>query len=233
MHCVFANRSEEEEIYPLTIKEIAEAQNKEKIKDKSFKSVLIENISVLCKDGKPVIPKFLQHRAVSWYHHYLQHPGNTRLEETLRAAMYWTGMRNTVRKYVKNCKSCQINKRRSQKYGHLPTKLVIMKPWEALCVDLIGPYSLRGKDGTEIDFMCLTMIDPASSWFEIVELPVVKTTTPTDLKGKDVSHSICCNYGYYSGVPEQRSDTRCVTKDIYLLKCLGPIKAWAPNNKRS
>ena len=49
----------------------------------------------------------------------------------------------------------------------------------------------------------------------------------------DVSHSICCNYGYYSGVPEQRSDTRCVTKDIYLLKCLGPIKAWAPNNKRS
>ena len=34
---------------------------------------------------------------------------------------------------------------------------------------LVGPYTLRGKDGTEIDFMCLTMIDPASSWFEIVE----------------------------------------------------------------
>jgi hypothetical protein len=28
------------------------------------------------------------------------------------------------------------------------------------------------SNGTEIDFMCLTMIDPASSWFEIVELPV-------------------------------------------------------------
>ena len=40
--------------------------------------------------------------------------------------------------------------------------------------DLIGPYTLRGKDGTEIDFMCLTMIDPASSWFEIVELLVVE-----------------------------------------------------------
>ena len=39
-----------------------------------------------------------------------------------------------------------------------------------MCVDLIGPYTLKGKDGTEINFMCLTMIDPASSWFEIVEL---------------------------------------------------------------
>jgi hypothetical protein len=40
-----------------------------------------------------------------------------------------------------------------------------------LCVDLIGPYTLKGKDGV-IDFMCVTMIDPATSWFEIVELPV-------------------------------------------------------------
>ena len=37
-------------------------------------------------------------------------------------------------------------------------------------MDLIGTYTLKGKDGTEIDFMCLTMTDPASSWFEIVKL---------------------------------------------------------------
>jgi hypothetical protein len=53
-----------------------------------------------------------------------------------------------------------------------------MTPWEALCVNLIGPYTLKGKDGTQIDFMCLTMIDPASSWFEIVELSVMETITP-------------------------------------------------------
>jgi hypothetical protein len=46
------------------------------------------------------------------------------------------------------------------------------QPWNTLCVDLIGPYTLKGKDGTVIDFMCVTMIDPATSWFEIVELPV-------------------------------------------------------------
>ncbi len=71
------------------------------------------------------------------------------------------------------------------KYGKLPAKLVITDPWEALCVDLIGPYTLKGKDETEIDFMCLTMIDPASSWFEIVELPVTTDAIiPMDTKGQ-------------------------------------------------
>ncbi len=49
---------------------------------------LVENIKVLCKDGKLGIPKDLQDQAVAWYHHYLQHPGSTRLEETLHSAMY-------------------------------------------------------------------------------------------------------------------------------------------------
>jgi starvation-inducible DNA-binding protein len=140
--------------------EIAEAQKLDaslkKLEDQ-YSTQLVKSIEILCKDGKMVIPKALQHRAVSWYHHYLQHPGNTRLKETLKAAMYWKHMRSTVRSYVKNCRSCQVNKRRSLKYGKLPTKLATITPWEAVCVDLIGPYTLRGKDGTEIDFMCLTI----------------------------------------------------------------------------
>ncbi len=51
-------------------------------------------------------------------------------------------------------------------------------------MDLIGPYTLRGKDKSEIDFLCLTMIDPASSWFEIVELPVADHV-PTEPVKKD------------------------------------------------
>ncbi len=59
-----------------------------------------------------------------------------------------------------------------------------MTPWEALCVDLIGPYTLKGKNGSQIDFMCLTMIDPVSSWFEMVELPVMEFITPVAKTGK-------------------------------------------------
>ncbi len=102
-------------------------------------------------------------------------------------------MRTTIQRYVKTCRSCQVNKRHSQKYGHLPLKLVIMTPWKVLCVDLIGPYTMKGKgkDYLSIDFMCLTMIDPATSWFKIMELPTVpqETTVPSAGKGKKVTSS--------------------------------------------
>ena len=37
----------------------------------------------------------------------------------------------------------------------------------------------------KLDFMCATMIDPASSWHEVVELPVLKTlNTPIAISKK-------------------------------------------------
>jgi hypothetical protein len=64
---VFANRSEEDEIYPLTVKEIMEAQKADtKLKhffksnavlDKGLELQLIENKSCICHKGRLVIPK--------------------------------------------------------------------------------------------------------------------------------------------------------------------------------
>jgi hypothetical protein len=101
MNMVFANRSKEDVIYPLTVKEIAQAQEDDivlknlSIADK-HSTHLVEDSQVLWKDGKIATPNVLQCRAVSWYHHYLQHPGHTGLEEMLHAAIYWKGMRNTI-----------------------------------------------------------------------------------------------------------------------------------------
>ena len=61
MNNVFANHSEDEEIYPLTVKEIAEAQGLDKataLKEK-YEKTLIGNTSVFCKNGKLVIPRSL------------------------------------------------------------------------------------------------------------------------------------------------------------------------------
>jgi hypothetical protein len=143
MNEVFANRSDEDEIYPLTTVEFAEAQRADAslkhffkcnaVFDQGLEIKLIENTTCVCKDGRLVIPKPLQVCAVKWYHHYLQHPGHTRLEETMNAAMYLKGMRTTIRSLTMSCRSCQINKRWLQKYGHLPPKNVITNPWEYLC----------------------------------------------------------------------------------------------------
>ncbi len=101
--------------------------------------------------------------------------------------MYWKAMRTTIRSLTKSCKTCQTNKKWKLKYGHLPSKTLITVPWRALCVDLIGPYTLKGKDGTIIDFMALTMIDPATSWFEVVELSLVRRLKNITVNGKESS----------------------------------------------
>jgi hypothetical protein len=93
MILMFANCSEEDIIYPLTVKAIVEAQADPNIlrltEDPQYTRQLVENTQVLCKGAAMVLPFALQHRAISWYHHYLQHPGVTHLEEMLCAAMYW------------------------------------------------------------------------------------------------------------------------------------------------
>ena len=180
---VFANNLSDDEVYPLTVAEIADAQRSDpkwkqlfKYKDPKGKirKVIIDETEILVIDqSRLVIPKVLQTRALQWYHHYLQHPGVSRLEETLVAVMYWPGLRADVRRHVKSCDRCQKGKRRSRKYGHVPPKIADQVPWQKVCVDLIGPYTIKGLDGKIMDFMCLTIIDPATGWFEIVELPTI------------------------------------------------------------
>ncbi len=149
---MFANHSKEEEIFPLTTPEIAEAQKVHiKLKhcfrhntvvDKGLEVRLVDDTYVVCKDGKMIISKPLQRRAVFWYHHYLQHPGHTQLAETMKATLYWEGMRTTIRSLTKSCRTCQVNKKEKLKYGYLPPKTVITVPWRVLRVDLISPYTL-------------------------------------------------------------------------------------------
>jgi hypothetical protein len=96
-------------------------------------------------------------------------------------------MRSTIQLITKSCRSCQVNKKQKLKYRHLPSKIIITIPWRALCVDLISPYTLKGKDGTVIDFMALTMINPTTSWFKVVELPLIHQLKTVSVNGTESS----------------------------------------------
>jgi hypothetical protein len=188
----FANNLSDDEIYPVTVAEIADSQRrdplwksffKEKDPKREIRKVIIEETEVLVKDQKRlVVPTVLRARVLQWYHHYLQHPGISRLEETLSTVMYWPGLRADVKRLVKSCKRCQKGKRRARGYGKVPPKTSDQVPWRKICVDLIGPYTLKGQDGKIMDFMCLTIIDPATGWFEMVELPVISQLIEKDGK---------------------------------------------------
>ena len=57
--------------------------------------------------------------------------------------------------------------KKAEKNGLLPPKEAKTTPWDKLCVDLIGPYKIRRKGRKELICKCVTMIDPATSWFEV------------------------------------------------------------------
>ena len=127
---------------------------------------------------KIVVPPALQTKIVTWYHTLLCHPGETRTEQTLRQHFYWKNLRDHVHKHCSTCRTCQLNKRKTKKYGHLPPKVAEGNPWEVLCVDLIGPYTIqrpsksrkKKDDKDALSLWCLTMIDPATGWIEIKEI---------------------------------------------------------------
>ena len=102
--------------------EIADTQRSDKVLKKYFhrggKSVSsnyslewVNNTQVLVnKNAKMIIPDALKDKIIDWYHHYLQHPGQDRLEATINATMTWKGLKVSVRRYTKKCPKCQKNK---------------------------------------------------------------------------------------------------------------------------
>ena len=82
-------------------------------------------------------------------------------------------MRNTITAVFKDCPVCTKQKKRENKYGILPPKPTPeIIPWHTLCIDLIGPYKF-GKEKYPKTFAvlhCLTMIDPATGFFDIIEI---------------------------------------------------------------
>ncbi len=79
-------------------------------------------------------------------------------------------MHDQITKAVNICPICQRNKKQRKKFGHLLPKEAKATPWDELCVDLIGPYSIRRKGQSTIKCQCVNMIDPAIGWLEVHEL---------------------------------------------------------------
>jgi len=166
----------EEEEFPMSPAIIAREQTQDKKlkelmkKTDKFSEKQLERSTVIMYEDKIFIPESLRYRIVWWYHTYLQHPGQTRMEATLRQHFVWPNLRKDVESMVKTCHKCQLNKRVRKKYGELPEK-VAEKPiaWNRVDVDLIGPLTIKTPRG-KLQLRALTMIDPATNWFEVKDV---------------------------------------------------------------
>jgi positive regulator of sigma E activity len=60
---------------------------------------------------------------LEWYHLLLVHPGEKRMEATIRLVYTWPGMRTQVKERCKTCHECQMRKKcGNKKYGLLQEK---------------------------------------------------------------------------------------------------------------
>jgi len=170
--------SKDEGIFPIQLQLIQNSQSKDRslrkrLKDNPnhYKRQEIENVQVITYKDRIFVPKELRNQTLNWYHHYLCHPGRDRMYKTMAATLYWDNMETDVSRFTKTCSTCQRFKKSKKKYGKLPPKEVTMTPWETVCIDLVGPYTVTDRLGNDRILTAMTFVDPATGWFEIAEIP--------------------------------------------------------------
>jgi Integrase zinc binding domain len=91
----------------------------------------IEDYDLQCFQDKICIPQSLRQRAL------------TRSEQTIRNTMTWPGLTQDVERFCSICPVCQLTKKESKKYGLMPPKTAESDPWVMVCVDLVGPFTIK------------------------------------------------------------------------------------------
>ena len=119
---------------------------------------------------KIYVPKSLRKKVINWYHHFLCHPGASRLVDTIGLIMTWSSLNTDFSEYTRMCPTCQRKKKGKNKYGRLLAKVAEVVPFDVLCVDLIGPYTVTLTKKQTVTLNVMMFIDPETSWFEICEV---------------------------------------------------------------
>ena len=147
-----------DEQFPLDLDRIAHEQTRDKELHKlskkknpkkgkcNIKNKVINDVEVVTYNDKIYIPACLREEVMNWYHHYLQHPGASRMEKTIGAVVFWPNMSKNIRRLCTTCELCQLAKRTKDKYGKLPPRDLELRPWHTVCVDCIGPFTIKTKD---------------------------------------------------------------------------------------
>ena len=175
----------EEEEFPLSLEVIYRVQQncratQRLAQEKGYKKVVIDTLQLVVTDkNQLVIPEAHQNEVLNWYHYFLNHPGETRMEQTMRAKIYWKGMTNDIKHFVKTCHVCKKFKKNRQKFGQLPLKDITqdMIPGDVVKIDTVGPYTVTSNEGKTLHLSCKTMIDPATGWFEMKEMKDTNNST--------------------------------------------------------
>ena len=158
----------------------------EKRNSERFTTRAVEGVELIHDGNQIFVPAALRDRVLDWYHQMLVHPGEKRMEASLRGVYTWPGLRTAVKNLCKHCHTCQMFKKNGRKkYGLLPAKEAECVKWSRVNVDLWGPATIRNNGQTH-KIHVMTMIDPVTGWFEVAKL----RNGPTALEAQRLLDSV-------------------------------------------
>ena len=83
-------------VFPVNLRTIQEQQVSDrslrrrlKTNPKDYSKLKVEQTQVIVYKNRIYIPNGLCSKVLDWYHHYLCHPGKTRMYKTIASTMYW------------------------------------------------------------------------------------------------------------------------------------------------
>ena len=116
---------------------------------------------------KIALPDQMVKPTIKWFHEVMGHPGQSRLNETLRQRYYHHKLRYYIDRF--KCEHCQRHKLPGKGYGLLPERELKIAPWEEVAIDLVGPWDIK-VNGRTVQFNALTCIDTASNLVELIRI---------------------------------------------------------------
>ena len=88
------------------------------------------------------------------------HLGFLKTYTKVRGRFYWPNIEKTIRKYVRNCVSCQVNKPDNRAEKGLMQPIEAKEPFSIVGMDVFGPITPSGKGNKYI----IILIDLSSKW---------------------------------------------------------------------
>jgi len=117
-----------------------------------------------------VVPENFVNQVLRFYHdHPLKgHRGAEIMKKLISQQFWWTGMRQRIEEYARSCLQCFLAKTPNPKnHGLIVQWGTMVKKFEVVHVDFVGPLGFTTKDGNKFIF---TMKDRGSGFFDAIAI---------------------------------------------------------------